>query len=312
MLGSDFPEGYLPPNDGLGILDAVKPLLTDADLTFVNLEGPLCDIGETKKCDPLKPPGSCYAFRTPTRYGAYLHDAGIDVVSTANNHAVDFGEECRLETERTLDALGIAHSGRPGDLASMKVGDLKVGLVAFHSKDSAIWLNDHVTAEKLVRGLAAEHDLVIVSFHGGAEGRNALHVMDGPEMFLEENRGDLKTFTHLVIDAGADLVIGHGPHVLRAMELYKDRLIVYSLGNFATYGRFNLKENLGIAAIVEASLARDGRFLGGKILPTRQVRGGIVEPDPSGAGIELFRLLTAEDFPKTGVRIKGDGTLSRP
>jgi poly-gamma-glutamate capsule biosynthesis protein CapA/YwtB (metallophosphatase superfamily) len=309
MLGSDFPEGFLPPDDGVGSLLAVMRLLEDADLTFANLEGPLCDGGQTEKCNPNKPPGSCYAFRSPTRYGQYLKEAGIDVVSTANNHAVDFGEDCRAETERTLDALGIAHSGRPGDVASLELRGLKVGLIAFHVKETGHWLNDHESAARLVRELDATHDLVLVSFHGGAEGRNALHVVDGPELYLEENRGDLKAFARAVIDAGADLVIGHGPHVLRGLEIYRDRLVMYSLGNFATYGRFNLSSTLGIGAVIEASLDREGRFLGGQIHPTRQVGKGTVERDPERKGVELIRLLTSEDFPQSGPVLRADGAI---
>jgi poly-gamma-glutamate capsule biosynthesis protein CapA/YwtB (metallophosphatase superfamily) len=310
MLGSAFPDGYLPPDDAASSLAAVASLLSDADLTFANLEGPLCDDGETTKCKPDKPPGSCYAFRSPTRYGKLLKEVGIDVVSTANNHAGDFGSACRDSTERTLDGLGIAHSGRSGDVASMDVKGKRVALIAFYTGESANYLNDHAKAQSLVRGLAANHDIVIVSFHGGAEGSKATHVPEGDELFLGENRGDLRTFTHLVIDAGADLVIGHGPHVLRGMELYNDRLIAYSLGNFATYGRFSLSGNLGVGAVLEADLASDGTFLGGQIFPTRQTGKGIPELDPEGKAITLVRLLTAEDFPQSGAPISGNGRIA--
>src|SRR4051812_29658434 len=127
MLGSEAPVPDLPPGDGQTILDGVKQTLADADLTFVNLEGPLCDTGTTDKCRPGQ---NCYAFRCPTRYGPYLVQAGVDVVSTANNHSGDFGEECRRATESTLDALGIRWSGAPGSIAFLQVKGARGGGVA--------------------------------------------------------------------------------------------------------------------------------------------------------------------------------------
>jgi hypothetical protein len=310
MLGTDFPEGYLPPEDGAQLLAKVKELLVDAELTFVNLEGPLCDDpAPSTKC---KGGGNCYAFRTPTRYGRYLLEAGVDLASTANNHSGDFGEVCRRQTERALDGLGIAWSGPPGSIATVERNGLRIGLVAFHTSGATNNVNDLPTARALVRKAAATHHLVIVSFHGGAEGAKALHVPHGKETFFGENRGALRTFAHAVVDEGADLVLGHGPHVVRAMEIYKERLVAYSLGNFATYGRFNLAGPLGLGVVLEVTLDAQGRFAGGRLFPTRQVGQGVPEPDPSGAVLGYVRRLSAEDFPHTGVQVAQDGTLGAP
>ncbi len=310
MMGSDFPEpALMPDNDGAAYFQPVASLLSQADLTFANLEGPLCDTGTTSKC---REGSNCYAFRTPTRYAKYLSEVGIDLVSTANNHANDFGEVCRLQTEAALAPLGIAFSGRHGTVATVEKNGLSVAMIGFHSADSAHNLNDLKTAVALVRGLAARHDLVIVSFHGGAEGSKALNVPQGPELFYGENRGDLRKFTHAVVDAGADLVLGHGPHVPRALEVYKERLIAYSLGNFATYGRFNLKGNLGVSLVLEAELDGQGRFLGGKVLPTLQEGAGLPAPDPAGQVIPLLQELGAADFPGTAPEITADGRILAP
>lgn len=311
MIGTLFPEGYLPPDDARGTFSAVKPLLQDADITFGNLEGPICDKGETKKCNPNKPAGRCYAFHSPSRYVALYQEAGFDVMSTANNHAEDFGVPCRLETERLLVAHNIAHTGRPGQLASLKVNRLKIGFIGFHTSMTGHYLNDHQKAEALVRNMAREHDIVVVSFHGGAEGNGALHVPHKQETFYGENRGHLRKFSRLMIDAGADLILGHGPHVLRGMEIYQGRLIAYSLGNFATYGRFNLSKNLGVGAILETTLAKDGSFVRGKIFATKQVGRGVPALDPSGKAINLVRMLSESDFPKTGVLVAQDGSLAK-
>jgi poly-gamma-glutamate capsule biosynthesis protein CapA/YwtB (metallophosphatase superfamily) len=310
MIGTDFPAGNLPPSDGATIFAGVADWLKDADLTFGNLEGPLCDSGATDKCKPDAAPGSCYAFRTPARYVKRYVEAGFDLVSTANNHAGDFGEVCRLETERHLDAAGIAHSGRPGDIASLEHDGLKVAMIGFHTSQSCHYVNDHETAAALVSALAATHDIVIVSFHGGAEGSRAIHVPRGQETFYGENRGDLRAFTHTVVDAGADLVIGHGPHVLRGMEVYRDRLIAYSLGNFATYSRFNLTGNSGLGVVLDVTLDKQGRFVAGQLLPTIQEGEGFPVKDPEARAVDLIRTLTQQDFPEHGVRVAQDGTLA--
>src|SRR5215217_7145871 len=308
MLGTTIPEGNLPPDGGGSVIAGVLPLMQDADVTFANVEGPLCDNGKTTKC---RSSGNCYAFRSPTAYGQFFKDAGVDLASTANNHSGDFGELCRRETEATLDALGIAWSGPPGSVATVDRNGLRIGMVAFHTSPSCNHLNNTATATALVRAAAAEHDIVIVSFHGGAEGGKALHVPNGREMFFGEDRGDLRAFTHAVVDAGAHVVIGHGPHVVRGLEFYKGRLIAYSLGNFATYGRFNLKGPQGLGMVLEVELDSAGDFTAGRVLATKQVDKGIAVPDEKGAVIKLLQDLTAEDFPDSGARISEDGTLRR-
>ncbi|WP_342377648.1 CapA family protein [Myxococcus stipitatus] len=306
MLGTTVPEGNLPPEGGGSVIAGVRALMEDADLTFANVEGPLCDNGKTTKCRSSR---NCYAFRSPTAYGQFFKDAGVDLASTANNHSGDFGELCRRETEATLDALGIAWSGPPGSVATVERNGLRIGMVAFHTSASCNHLNNTATATALVRAAAAEHDIVIVSFHGGAEGGKALHVPKGRELFHGEDRGDLRHFTHAVVDAGAHVVIGHGPHVVRGMEFYKGRLIAYSLGNFATYGRFNLQGPQGLGMVLEVELDREGRFTTGRVLPTKQVDQGIAIPDERGAVLKLLRDLTATDFPDSGARILEDGTI---
>lgn len=307
MLGTSVPEGVLPPDDGAHLLDDVAPLLQDADVTFANLEGPLCDSGTSAKC---RKGGNCYAFRSPTRYAAYLKAAGVDLGSTANNHSGDFGEACRRETEAALDGQGIVWSGPPGSIGTLTAKGKKIALIAFHTSGATNDVNDVATAKKLVAQAATTHDLVVVSFHGGAEGLGADRVKDGAERYLGENRGDLKAFTHAVIDAGADVVFGHGPHVLRAMELYQGRLIAYSLGNFATYGRFSLSGALGVSVILEVELADDGRFVKGRLLSTKQEGKGVPMRDETKRGQKTIAELSARDFPKTGVRVSDDGVLS--
>jgi tetratricopeptide (TPR) repeat protein len=307
MIGSDFPEPMLPPDDAAHIFDDVRELLKDADVTFGNLEGPLCDGGSTNKC---KEGQNCYAFRTPTRLVSLYRDAGFDLMSTANNHAEDFGVECRMQTEAALKGAGIAYSGRPGTTASVTANGVKVGMIGFHTSKNSHYVNDHEAAIGLVKALKASHDLVIVSFHGGAEGSKAEHVPDEMEIFYGEQRGHLRAFARAVIGAGADLVLGHGPHVLRGMEVVDGHLVVYSLGNFATYGRFNLTGPLGLSAVLDVTLDHEGRFVAGKILPVKQIGEGVPQKDASGEAIGKFRVLSEADFGSGAPLIAQDGTIA--
>lgn len=312
MLGSAFPdESGLPPDDGASELAEVTPVLSRADVAFGNLEGPLADGGTSAKCARSQP-GHCYAFRSPSRYARRLAAAGFRVLGLANNHAGDFGAQGRASTRRALDAVGVAHAGEPGDVARLEVKGHRLAVVAFATSDGTLDLRDLDGARRVVAGLVAEGDLVVVSFHGGAEGAAHQHVPAGPEEFLGEDRGDLRAFARAVIDAGAALVLGSGPHVVRGMEVYRGRLAAYSLGNFATYGSFNLSGPNGLSLILEVRLGPDGSFRGGRVYPVRQEKPGGPHLDRRGLVVPLLRSLSVEDFGESAVVVDDDGTLRPP
>lgn len=311
MLGSTFPDttgASLPPNDGATLLAEVTPILASADIAFGNLEGPMLEGGTSAKCEGREP-GTCYAFRVPSRYGIYLKTAGFDVMGLANNHATDFGPEGRASTRHVLDCLGIQHSGEVGDVAYMSVKDKKVALVDFTTYDAFYDLRDLAAVRQTVADLTARADMVLVSFHGGAEGAAYQHVPSGDEKFLGEDRGDLRAFAHAAIDSGAKLVFGHGPHVVRGMEIYKDRLIAYSLGNFATFGTFNLQGPNGLSLILETHLGLDGAFHAAIIHPIKQEKPGGPHLDPNRAILPLLRDLSERDFGAASPEITGEGRL---
>jgi poly-gamma-glutamate capsule biosynthesis protein CapA/YwtB (metallophosphatase superfamily) len=314
MLGSSFPDetgGLLPPDDGRTLLAEVTPILAAADVAFGNLEGPLLDAGTSEKCKGSKS-GRCYAFRVPTRYAPLLQQAGFDVVSVANNHVGDFGAAGQASTRAALDALGIRYSGAIGEVARLEVRGTRIALAAFSVSAGTNDLRDVPGAARLVGELARGADLVVVSFHGGAEGAQYQHVPPGGEAFYGEDRGDLRAFAHAMIDAGAALVLGHGPHVVRGIEVYKGRLVAYSLGNFATYGGMNLTGPNGLTLVLEAELSRDGTFLRGRIHPGVQERPGGPKRDRTGAVIPVVRQLSREDFGPTAVIVSDDGALAPP
>lgn len=344
MLGTDFPRNMLPP-DNTSPLQQITSLLKGADITFANYEGTLCDGGQSQKCaahgsgdtraslhvvknTTAEAPkarrhkaqlskqqdvaqANCFAFRSPRKFAEFVKEAGFDVVSLANNHILDFGEDCRDQTEKTLDELGIAWSGRQGTVARFERNSIPFSFVAFHSARHTNTTLDIEVAQQIIAAEKALGNLVMVSFHGGAEGLQALHVPHKAELFMGEDRGYVRRFAHAVVDAGADIVLGSGPHVVRGMEVYKDRLIAYSLGNFATYRAFNIWGLNGIGLILEADIDDAGRFVSGKIIPTRQTEFGVPALDEKMIATDVIRVLSKQDFPNTGVIIAQDGTLQK-
>ena len=279
MIGTDYPARHLPDDDGIGFLAGVAAALSAADIAFGNLEGVLMDGGEpAKKCSN---PAACYLFRSPTRYAQHYRDAGFDVLSLANNHARDFGEEGRSSSMDALTRTGIAHSGREGTTAILNHGDISIAVLAYAVTRNSNMLLDYPLAFETIAAHATEHDIVLVSFHGGAEGADVTHVPFAEEEYYGEPRGDVVYFARGAVDAGADLVIGHGPHVVRGMERYNDRLIAYSLGNFATYYGISVAGIKGIAPILATTLDGNGVFVEGQITSTVQLRPGgpVIDPE---------------------------------
>lgn len=315
MLGSPFPADIrMPPNDGRDLLKPVTPIFQAADIAFGNLEGPLADGGISPKCGAKGRP-NCFAFRMPTRYANYLKAAGFDVMSLANNHALDFGDKGRLTTRQTLDKLGIKHAGSDKgrfSTAYLDVKGKKVAFVAFATNSVSLNVNKLAEARRAVQQADKKADIVVVSFHGGAEGAKAMRVPRRTEIFFREKRGNLPLFSKTVIDAGADLVIGHGPHVLRGMEIYKNRLIAYSLGNFATYGWFRLKGPTAETLVLEVEIDGEGKFVSGKIHPFVLRARGILTPDKTNSATRTIRRLSRLDFPRSAPRILADGTIAKP
>lgn len=312
MLGTNYPSAsYLPPAGGKTMLADMEKLLLSADVTFGNLEGCIIDKGGTpKRCSN---PNACYVFRSPTSYGVHFKNAGFDLLSIANNHSGDFGAEGRRVTKATLKENGIAYAGLAGtdETAIIERAGLKIGFCAFAPNRGTCDVRNLPRAQAIVKSLVDKTDIIIVSFHGGAEGARHQHVTGKTEYYYGENRGNVKNFAHAVIDAGADIVFGHGPHVTRAAELYKDRFVIYSLGNFCTYGRFNLRGVAGIAPLIELQVDKKGVFQGGKVTPIYQQKSHGPKVDPDGRAIAVLKSLTEQDFPNTPLIISEEGVLSK-
>lgn len=309
MMGSSYPNPVLPPDDGKWLMHEVADILRNADATIGNLEGVLLDEGGTPKT--CRDPKVCYVFKSPTRYVKNLVDAGFDAMSLANNHAGDFGETGRKSSMKTLEEAGIAHAGQLQQKTTLFTRNgIRFGFVAFAPNSNCVPLNDIEEAKKLVASLDTIADIVIVSFHGGAEGPQHERVPRTTEFFHGENRGDVYAFAHAVIDAGADIVFGHGPHVVRAVEVYKNRFIAYSLGNFCTYGGINVSGINGLAPIVKVVTDSDGNFLRGQIFSAYQAARDRVKPDPEHRAAKRIAELTKKDFPESVIHIDEKGNIT--
>jgi hypothetical protein len=315
QLGLAWPpeRASLPPDGAKGFFSAVTPALGDAELVFGNLETVLADQAARGKCGAGSP--RCIAIRAPTAYAAVLKDAGFTVMSLANNHADDFLEEGRGSTVKALEAAGLAHAGRVGDVALLSVHGLKVAVIGFSTGLGFYQVQNLELARKAIAELAARADVVIVSFHAGAEGStggaSAAHVPKGPETFHGEDRGDVLQFAHAAIDAGASLVLGHGPHQWRGVELYRGRLIAYSLGNFCTWNTFDTEGPLGVSGILEVRLAANGVALEAQLVSTALPRPGRPVLDPSRRALGLVRALSASDFGSEVFDAEGRWALHR-
>lgn len=305
--GTLYPERRVPAKPYEELFAPIQEYLSGADLLFGNFESTLTNFSTTSKNTSSK---HVFAFRTPPETAKVLKKAGFDVLSTANNHSGDFGERGFKDTMQNLKAAGIHPVGRKGQIEYVKVQGVSFAFIAFSYLRSHNNVKDFDALRELVREARSQAKIIVISCHWGGEGEKFLHTKNQTEIFYSENRGNLPAFAHAAIDAGADLILGHGPHVVRALELYKGRLVVYSLGNFIGYGALSSRGKTGLTLVLNITLGRDGKFESGKIVPMNMPEKSIPRYDASGKTIELMRELTKADFPKTRLSISDDGIIS--
>lgn len=314
MMGTTFPDSihgsHLPAADGAHLFDDARQVTERVDLMGANLEGSFLD-GPGKR-RPMRNPKTYFIFRMPPKYVRNLTEAGFDFVGIANNHINDFGRPGRESTIRTLREANLPVVGLKGvcETAVIERKGLKIGVTQFGHGANNLNVNDISELRRIVRALKKQCDIVVVSFHGGAEGAAHMHVTGKPETYVGEQRANVREFARTAIDTGADIVFGHGPHVPRAAELYKGHIIFYSLGNFCTPYRMGITGPSGLAPIAEAVIDGNGKFIGGKIHSFRQIKGVGPRLDKSCEAARLIRRLSAEDFPESPLVIADDGTLN--
>lgn len=239
----------------------MRPLFKDSQVVIGNLEGPLTIRGEAEQ-------DKTYTFRSPPdKVSVALKNAGFNVVTLANNHTLDFGPEGLAQTLEALDRIGIQHVGAGADLAAARraafviaANGQRIALLGYsvtlpetfyagHDKAGTAFAHEaQVRAD--VTAARQQADIVIVSFHWGQEGKTE----------LREYQTHLG---HVAIDAGAQAVLGHHPHILQAIEHYKDGVILYSLGNF-TFGSYS--KTAARSAVAQITF-RHGRLASLRMIP---------------------------------------------
>lgn len=309
MMGTTYPSTQLPQEEGRLLFKHVAPIISGADIAAGNLEGTLCDGGTTTK----RMSKVSYAFRTPVKFAPRLSEAGYDFLSVANNHVNDFGDTGISSTMKALDGVGIKYAGIK-DLCEWSIVEKdgrRYGFCAFSHNQKTCDHRDLETVRRILGELREQADFVIVSFHGGAEGSAHNRLPYGRETFCGENRGSIRELAHFCIDEGADVVYGHGPHVLRAVEVYKGHFIAYSLGNFCTPYGINLRGISGYAPVVTIRVLADGTFVDGQIHSFIQQRGAGPLPDAQNLVAKEMKRLTELDVPKTPITISATGAITR-
>ena len=306
MTGSDYPDkSYLPPNEGKDIFKSVENYFKNSDINFANLEGAIANTNTQSS----KRSKNSYSFRMPPYMANRIAEAGFNIVAVANNHSRDFGDKGYKQTQEYLKNAEIKIVGNILNTATIiEIKNKKIGFLAFYYFSYANnSIQDITSAKALVEKTKKECDFLVVSFHGGAEGRNMFRVPKETEIFYGENRGDVYKFARAVSDAGADLIIGHGPHVLRAMEIYNNSFIAYSLGNFVGYKQFSLAGNNGISAILQITLNDNLKIDSAKVIPIKLINGGIPNVDSSNEAIKKLNNYSDLDFPNSGIKFNSEG-----
>ncbi|MBN3911256.1 MAG: CapA family protein [Nostoc sp. NMS1] len=304
--GTNFPNYRLPRFRDQLLPKSVRSHLQGSDILFGNFESSLTNYPYTTK-DTSR--GQVFAFRSPPGYARLFAEAGFNVFNMANNHAMDFGPVGFKDTKKNLEAVGIATLGHKNQILYLKANNIPVAMVGFSPYEMYNSIHDLGAAQALVAEAKNKAKIVVVSMHAGAEGTGALHIKNQTEFFYGENRGNSIQFARKMIDAGADLVLGHGPHVPRAMEIYKGKIIAYSLGNFLGYRTLSTNAQTGDSMILEVKLNSLGDLVSSKIIPVRMDRQGIPQIDRYFQTVRLMRDLNNQAFPKNPVKINKKGEV---
>ena len=305
------PVEWLP--DAGRLIAPLRSLVADADLVLLNVEGAIGEGPAPRKCRPGST--ACYAFRQPPSAARALRDLAptAEVIGNlANNHALDAGYEGLRATRSHLGAAGVHVTGLDTlpSLVMTAAGDT-VAFLGFSTAQAGPDPRRLDAVARHVTRAKAMTPRVVLTMHMGAEGRTAQRTRDTTEIFLGEDRGNVVAFARAAVQAGASLVLGHGPHVMRAAEWSGDALIFYSLGNLLTYGPFSLAEPLNRGAIACAVLDGEGRVTSAGLRSTWQVPPGLVRPDPTGRAAWLVDSLSRLDFPETGARLISEAIIRR-
>lgn len=288
VLGNSFVVEHIPKDWEERYFAGVRSILKGADMAIGNFEDTLTEHDKTTKS-----PGSGrqYAFRSPPHYAELMYQEGFRVLNVANNHANDFGETGFKDTLSNMKKAGIAVTGVRNEAATLSLRGLNIAVLGFTYSSRFNTVFELEQGAERVRQAKASGAYVVVTFHAGAEGSPAIWHDNEDELFMGENRGNTVAFSRAMIDAGADLVVGHGPHVLRAAECYQGKPIVYSLGNFVGVGGLSAKNFAAVSALLEVAVTQDGTLQSINLVPIRFNDQKLPQLDPQEFGTRLVNYL---------------------
>lgn len=298
------------------LLAPLAPLVADADVLLLNVEGAIGEGPAPSKCG--RGSRNCFAFRMPASSAPALRQLAPQatvVGNLANNHARDAGREGTDTTAVLLERAGVLVTGIDSlaTLVPTPRGDT-IAILGFYTNGDTNTTTpdarDLAGVRRHVARAAERWRTVIATVHIGAEGSRAQRTRNRTEKFLRMDRGNPVAFADSAFAGGAALVVGHGPHVMRAAEWRNDgeKLSLYSLGNLITYGPFTMREPLNRGAIACVDLD-SGRVVAAELRPTVQLAAGVIRPDSTMRAAILVDSLGRLDFPRAGARVGADGKL---
>jgi poly-gamma-glutamate synthesis protein (capsule biosynthesis protein) len=259
----NFGDGVTPALTAGGLdypFGNVSQAFESTDLSFVNLECCISSAGS-----PV--PGKEFTFEGPSDSAGALRIGGVKVVSLANNHSKDYGTAAFLETLTHLQQNGIAWCGAGKDAAEayspavLEAHGKKVAFLAFTwvipdgwpataTSPGCATTTDSKRVAQAIKDARSKADYVVTSFHWGIE-------------LATSPNSEQRSLAHLAVDSGADMVLGHHPHVVQGLELYKNRLIAYSLGNFV----FSPPREASAKSVMVMALLGPGGLVEAKVVP---------------------------------------------
>ena len=308
MLGTTYPKSKLPIEDGKEIFRESAHIMKNCDIGCGNLEGVFIEKGKSRK-EGIK---NSYSFSMPPRYIDYLAQNNFTFLSLANNHSNDFGRRGLDSTITYLNNKGIKYAGLRGTFhyALTNIKGQTIGFCAFGFNRHNICLWEEHKVKEIIKSVKEKSNITIVSFHAGAEGLKHKHLPFQTESYLGENRGFSRRFAELCVDAGADIIFGHGPHIPRAVNLYKGKFIAYSLGNFATPRGMSIEKEMGLAPLIVVTIDRNGNFLNGQIHSFKQQYAIGPRKDEENAAAKEIKSLSEDDFSTSQLNITDDGIIT--
>ena len=295
VVGSEY---GLPPDGGRSLFDAVRSLLRAPDLMIGNYEGTFGS-GGSRRCSGG---ALCYIFRSPVSRARTLPAAGFDVMNVANNHSLDYGSSGFAQTRSALSGVHLGVAGVPGQVLVEQVEDTRVAIVGVSPYPGMLSMRDLPALRSIVHAADRAGDVVVVTFHAGLEGAAGAHVPHGADYGT-----NLRAAVHAAVEAGADVVVGSGPHVVRGIERYRGTYIVYSSGNFAGWHTFSLGGLSSQSGVVRFTFDHTGRADGGTWDAVTIGAPGIPRPDRSGRITRRVAELSRADFGSAGVRFGRGG-----